>query len=84
MKLIAPFANESESLSVGELTIENRTDRVVLYGSLELTKDKAGLEHARILEATLRSIVHALQSDQNLPERVPVASTPEQVKNPFN
>ena len=52
-KTISPFANESESLGIGDLTIENRTDRVSIYGYIDLTHDKVGLEHARMLKAVL-------------------------------
>ena len=52
-KTISPFANESESLGIGDLTIENRTDRISIYGNIDLTRDKAGLEHARMLKAVL-------------------------------
>ena len=40
MMSIRPFENEEESLSIGGLTVENRTDRVELYGSVHLTRDK--------------------------------------------
>lgn len=83
MNTIAPFANESQSLNVGELTIENRSDRVSLYGNLDFTKDKAGLEHARTLKAILGSIVRALETERSLPERIRDGPKPEQVKNPF-
>ncbi len=42
METIDPFANESESLRLDDLTIENRTDKVSLYGSIEITRDKRG------------------------------------------
>ncbi len=40
---ITPFADEGESLGIGELTVENRTDRVSLYDSLDLTCGERGL-----------------------------------------
>ena len=47
MATIDPFANESEALQVDELTIENRTDRVSIYGSIDITRDRRGQEMAR-------------------------------------
>ena len=35
-KTISPFTNESESLGIADLTIENRTDRISIYGSIDL------------------------------------------------
>lgn len=83
MKTITPFANESESFGLGDLTIENRTDRVSVYGSIDLTRDKAGLEHARTLKALLDKVVQALESEKDLPDKVAPPETPEVVKNPF-
>lgn len=83
MKTMTPFANESESLGLGDLTVENRTDRVSVYGSLDLTRDQAGLEHARTLKALLDKIVQALEAEANLPDKIAPPETPEVVKNPF-
>ena len=68
---IHPFANESESIQLGDLTIENRTDRVSIYGSIDLTLDKAGLDHARSLKAILDLTVAELEK-ANLPDSITV------------
>jgi hypothetical protein len=84
MATIKPFANESDSISIDELTVENRTDRVSLYGSLDLTRDKQGLEHARALRTLADSVVKALESEKQLPEQVAPPEKPDTVKNPFS
>ena len=63
--------------------MENRTDRVTLYGSLDLTRDKQGLAHARKLKALLDEVVQALEAAEDLPDRVAAPEEPETVKNPF-
>jgi hypothetical protein len=83
MKTIKPFANESESIGIGELTVENRTDRVSLYGSLDLTRDKEGLRHARDLRALLDWFIGALEAATALPDKIAAPEPPETVKNPF-
>jgi hypothetical protein len=83
MKTITPFANESESIGIGELTVENRTDRVSVYGSLELTRDKEGLRHAREIRALLDKVVQALEAEKMLPDKIAPPEPPETVKNPF-
>jgi hypothetical protein len=80
---IAPFANESESLGIGDLTIENRTDRVSIYGSIDLTRDKVGLDHARMLKAVLDKVVQTLETEKNLPDKIAPPDTPDEVTNPF-
>jgi hypothetical protein len=82
-KTISPFTNESESLGVADLTIENRTDRVSIYGNIDLTRDKAGLEHARMLKAVLDKVVQALETEKNLPDKIAPPDTPDEVANPF-
>ena len=78
-----PFENESESESIGNLTIENRTDRVALYGNVHLTRDKAGLAHARALKDLLDQVVRVLEGDAKLPDKLELKNAPRPVKNPF-
>jgi hypothetical protein len=80
---IEPFANESDSLGVGGLTVENRTDRVSLYGSLDLTRDKRGLADARELKAVVDAVVAALEKDGKLPDKVAAPAATKEADNPF-
>ena len=77
------FANESDSLTIGGLTVENRTDRVQLYGQLHLTRDKAGLADAKALKAILDGVVEALEGQADLPEEITFTNAPRPAKNPF-
>ena len=77
------FADDSRSQSIGDLTIENGTDTVAIYGSLDLTRDKAGLKHARALKAVLDVAVRVLEQQQDLPEQIASAEPTVTVKNPF-
>ena len=38
VRVTLPAYNESESLGIGDLTIENRTDRISIYGNIDLTR----------------------------------------------
>lgn len=80
--MLSPYQNEEESLQIGELTIENRTDRISCYGSIDLTRDKPGLENARALKALLDAVVLALEAEKNLPDQLELKPV-ETVKNPF-
>jgi hypothetical protein len=83
MASMKPYADDATSLQIGELTLENGQDCVAVYGNLDLTRDRAGLAHARALKAVLDEIVRLLEADPHLPSRVPPAKAPKQVKNPF-
>lgn len=78
-----PFADESAVRTIGGLAIENGTSRIALHGSLDLTRDVAGLERARALQSAITAIVDAL-AGRDLPQAVAeVAEATETVKNPF-
>ena len=79
---IHPFQNEADSVTIDELNIENRLDRISVYGSIQISRDKIGLDFARELKATLEAIVHALEADKSLPERITVIA-PDATDNPF-
>lgn len=80
----APFADDASVRGIGALAIENGTDRIALHGTLDITRDAAGLAQARLLKGTIDAIVAALEG-ADLPQRV--AEAPEaasrSVKNPF-
>jgi len=80
-QLIAPFQNETECLRIGELTVENRVDRVSIYGSIDLTLDKAGLKAARLLKKVI-DLTLAEMEKTDLPDKISLEKS-ETVKNPF-
>ena len=83
MTKLIPFADDSTSVSIGDLTVENGADRVAIYGSLDLTRDKQGLAHALTLKGIVDQAVQRLQADKNLPDAVAAPAAPKKVPNPF-
>jgi hypothetical protein len=79
--MIKPFQNETETFQIDQLTVENRLDRVQLYGSIEITRDNKGLESARKLKSLLDNIVQTLSAEE-LPDEVVVAQK-NTIANPF-
>lgn len=77
-----PYANEADVLTVGQLQIENRLDRITISGDVDLTLDQAGLAQARALHHLLGQVVARLES-QPLPARLPEPVV-KMVKNPFD
>ena len=80
---LKPYADDT-ALSIGDLKIENSPDQIAVYGTLDLTRDKAGLQQARQLKALLEEVVRVLEADKVLPDRLAPPEPPQQVKNPFN
>ena len=62
MTTLVPFADNAASVSIAELTIENGTERIALYGSLDITRDKQGLARARSLVILLGQAVRHLET----------------------
>ena len=78
-----PYENESDAAEIGDLKIENRLDRISIYGRIDLTRDKAGLENARTLKQLLDDAVRVLEGDPALPEHVAPPKAPVMKRNPF-
>ena len=79
----APFKNESDAVTLGDLNIENREDHVAIYGRLAVTRDRAGLEAAKALKDVVDRIVKELETGSDLPVRVASVEPATTVKNPF-
>jgi hypothetical protein len=81
------FANDTDILNIegDALTVTNDPERIVISGTLELTRDKAGLEAALALQQAIDSIVETLKHDPSLPDHIANdESAPTGViKNPF-
>ena len=78
-----PYQNEADAVEIGDLKIENRIDRISVYGRVDLTRDKAGLENARALKQLLDDVVRTLEDDPALPEHVARPKAPVMKRNPF-
>jgi hypothetical protein len=70
MTALTPFADDAASVAIDKLTIENGTTQISLYGSLDITRDKVGLQHALALKALIDQAVQVLTSDPALPPRL--------------
>ena len=78
-----PFADDASVRQVAGFSIENGTTALALHGSLEITRDRAGLDRARALTALLQSIVTCLEANE-LPTSVAEDEVaPLTVRNPF-
>lgn len=80
--MFKPFQNAVESHAIHDLTIENNSDYISLYGNLQLTKDQQGLLLAKTLQQFLNSVVDALESEENLAEHIEIKA-PIEIENPF-
>jgi len=79
--MFKPFEKGTESSSIEDLTLENDVDCVNIYGNLQITKDKVGLEQAKALQNFLNEVVTALEKEE-LPEKIERPAEQE-INNPF-
>lgn len=80
-----PYVNESESIQIEGLTIENRLDRISIYGEIDITKDKEGLKAAKKLKNIIDAALKVLESEDaniKLADEITVDKTVT-VDNPF-
>lgn len=81
---IKPFADDSRVVTVGDLAIENGTGAIVIHGDIEIRRDRAGLDAARILRDACAAIVDTLEAQAGLPGEAPPARRSERTfDNPF-
>ena len=79
--MFKPFENGTESASINDLTLENQLDCINIYGNLQITKDQAGFQAAKKLQAFMNEVVAALEQG-NLPEKIQHKAENE-IENPF-
>ncbi len=86
--MIDPFANDHQSMQIGQLIIENQQDKIIIYGDLDLTLDKIGREQARQLHELTSKIIQVFDKkvdrvDDDMIKEVKIVENKENVDNPF-
>jgi hypothetical protein len=78
-----PFADDATVQTIGGLSLENGRDAIAVHGSLDLTRDRVGLDRARALQAAITAIVEALSGSDLPDEAAAPVEKPDTVRNPF-
>ena len=60
--MIDPFANNHQSMQIGELIIENQEDKIIIYGDINLVFDDAGYQQAQQLHELTSKILLAFEN----------------------
>lgn len=59
--MFKPYENDSQSQQIGELIIENQTDKVTIYGDIDIAYTQQGLIQAKQLQQLINDIVMAIE-----------------------
>ena len=86
--MIEPFANNHQSMQIGDLVIENQTDKVVIYGDIDLQLNTIGYEQAQQLHALSGRILQAFTENPEYSKNDVLSkdnsdATDETIDNPF-
>jgi len=86
--MIEPFANNHQSMQIGELVIENQQDKIIIYGDIELTLDETGYQQAQQLQMLATKIIkafetHSLYSNNEAKSKEKDDQSGKDIDNPF-
>lgn len=86
--MIDPFANDHQSMQIGQLIIENQQDKIIIYGDLDLTLDTIGREQAKQLHELTSKIIQVFDKkadlvDDDTMKEAKIEKNKENVDNPF-
>lgn len=84
--MIEPFANDHQSMQVGDLVIENQQDKIIIYGDADLTLDGSGYQQAQQLQTLMTKIMQAYEdkniySDSNSDTQLDIKSVTKSKEN---
>ena len=60
--MIDPFANNHQSMQIGDLVIENQEDKIIIYGDINLVFNEAGYKQAQQLHELTSKIMLAFEN----------------------
>ena len=86
--MIDPFANDHQSMQIGQLIIENQQDKIIIYGDIDLTLDKLGRQQAQQLHDLTSKIIQVFDKkadliDNDAMKEAKIEESRENVDNPF-
>lgn len=86
--MIEPFANNHQSMQIGELVIENQEDKIIIYGDIEITLDETGYQQAQQLQMLATKITqafetHSLYSNNEAKSKEKDDQSGKDIDNPF-
>ncbi|MBE0405916.1 hypothetical protein ACT3TI_03485 [Psychrobacter sp. AOP22-C1-22] len=86
--MIEPFANDHQSMQIGELVIENQKDKIIIYGDIDLTLDSSGYQQAEQLHELTTKIMQAFETNEpynnnDIKSKKKDDQTGKEIDNPF-
>ncbi|WP_201617771.1 hypothetical protein [Psychrobacter urativorans] len=86
--MIEPFANNHQSMQIGELVIENQTEKIIIYGDIDLYLNASGREQAQQLHELTGKILQAFADNPGYSKDISESKdnndqSDESIDNPF-
>jgi hypothetical protein len=64
------YENDTDGFTIDNLHIQNGIEMIIIEGSLNITKDKEGLDAALKLKRAVDAAIDALKRDRNLQDSI--------------
>ena len=82
-KAFNPFGPDAQVQAIEQMTVESDPARDEVYGRLDNTRDRDGLQNARDRSAVLGAVVAKLEAEPALPDQASAAPKTHPMSNPF-
>ena len=77
------FSDQATSYNVANLTFENNSDYVSVYGDIQIKRDLEGLAQLQEIKQLVDEALAQLQKIHDLPEKLNLGDDNEEIDNPF-
>lgn len=80
---LVPFADDETAMTIGDFNVENGTQRLALFGSIDITRDAAGLRKARALRDLLDAAIRQIEASPAVVQPAAPSPSVRTTDNPF-
>lgn len=77
------LSDENHSYSIENLTFENYSDGLSIYGDIQILRDLQSLQYLEEIKAIIDGAILQLQNSDALPDKLVLGQNNTEIDNPF-